>query len=63
MGITHFSGVINLMQDLHPSIYNEVCHYFGGTVTVQKVSQQRFPKQDKPTKIKVIRRRNALTDF
>jgi len=51
------------MQDLHPSIYNEVCHYFGGSVTVQKVSQQRFPKQDKPTKIKVIRRRNALTDF
>jgi|TARA_B100001079_G_scaffold258894_1_gene257542 hypothetical protein len=51
------------MQKHHPSLYNEVCHYFDGTVTVQKVAQERFPKQGKPTKIKVIRRRNALTDF
>jgi len=51
------------MQKHHPSLYNEVCHYFDGHVTVVKVSQERFPKADKPTKIKVIRRRNALTDF
>ena len=63
MGITHFSGVIDLMQKHHPALYNEVCHFFDGHVTVVKVSQERFPKADKPTKIKVIRRRNALTDF
>ena len=51
------------MQDHHPSLYNEVCHYFDGHVTVSKVSQHRFTKADKPTKIKVIRRINALTDF
>jgi len=51
------------MQDHHTSLYNEVCHYFDGHVTVDKPAQQTFRKSAKQTKIKVIRRRNALTDF
>ena len=51
------------MQEHLPSLYNEVCHYFGETVTVSKVAQPLPQIKQKRTTIKVIRRRNALTDF